>query len=86
MAAAAVLSREFAPPAFDIVRAAHAELEVTDLEASRAFYVDVLGLIETERTDDRIYLRGWEERLHHSIVLHGAGEAARFAEVFAIVA
>lgn len=76
MAAAAVLSREFAPPAFDIVRAAHAELEVTDLEASRAFYVDVLGLVETEHTDDRIYLRGWEERLHHSIVLRRAGEAA----------
>jgi catechol 2,3-dioxygenase len=76
MGAAAVLTRQFARPAFDIVRAAHAELEVTDLDASRAFYVDVLGLIETERTADAVHLRGWEERLHHSIVLRETGEAA----------
>jgi catechol 2,3-dioxygenase len=76
MAAAAVLSRPFEPPPFDIVRAAHAELEVTDLDASAAFYVDVLGLVVTERTGDALYLRGWEERLHHSIVLRAGGEPA----------
>ena len=74
--AAAVLSKEFAPPAFDIVRAAHAELEVTDLDAAAEFYVDLLGLVETERTADALYLRGWEERLHHSIVLRASPEAA----------
>ena len=59
---------------FDIVRVAHVELVVTDLAASRAFYVDVLGLVPTEETDDAIYLRGYEERLHHSLVLR-AGPA-----------
>ena len=32
---------------FDILRCAYAELVVTDLAASRAFYVDVLGLTVT---------------------------------------
>ncbi|HVM57048.1 MAG TPA: VOC family protein, partial [Gaiellaceae bacterium] len=59
---------------FDIVRVAHVELVVTDLAASREFYVDVLGLVPTEEADDAIYLRGYEERLHHSLVLR-AGPA-----------
>ena len=48
---------------------AHVELTVTDLAASREFYVDVLGLVPTAETDDALYLRGYEERLHHSLVL-----------------
>ena len=56
-------------PPFDIVRVAHVELTVTDLAASREFYVDVLGLVPTAETDDALYLRGYEERLHHSLVL-----------------
>lgn len=56
-------------PPFDIVRAQHVELTVTDLDASREFYVDLLGLYLTEETDDALYLRGFEERLHHSLVL-----------------
>ncbi|MEC9141899.1 MAG: VOC family protein, partial [Pseudomonadota bacterium] len=31
-------------PAFNVVRVSHAELIVTDLDASRAFYADTLGL------------------------------------------
>lgn len=61
---------------FDIMRAAYLELDVTDLAASRAFYVDLLGLVVTAETDDALYLRGWEERLHHSIVLRQAPRAA----------
>ncbi len=56
-------------PAFDVLRSAYAELTVTDLAASRAFYVDLLGLVVSHEDDEAIYLRGWEERLHHSIVL-----------------
>src|SRR5665213_3086949 len=40
--------------------------------ASRAFYVDTLGLQVTEETADIIYLRGLEERNHHSLVLKKA--------------
>lgn len=62
-------------PPFDVMRAAYVELLVTDLEASRHYYVDLLGLIVSAETDDAIYLRGWEERLHHSIVLRRAAAA-----------
>jgi catechol 2,3-dioxygenase len=61
-----------APPArppYDIVRAAWAELVVPDLAPVAEFYVDVLGLVVSEQTPDALYLRGWEERLHHSLVL-----------------
>jgi catechol 2,3-dioxygenase len=64
------------PPPFDIMRAAYAELTVTDLDASERFYVELLGLIVSARTDDALYLRGWEERLHHSLILHRAPVAA----------
>ena len=63
-----------APP--DIVRAASIELVVTDLKASRAFYCDVLGLLVTYEDDDAIYLRGFEEYLHHSLVLRKGNHAA----------
>src|SRR3954468_17326273 len=61
---------------FDILRAAYVELGVRDLEASRRFYVDLLGLVVSAETDDALYLRGWEERMHHSIVLRQADPAA----------
>ncbi|MCC6270621.1 MAG: 3,4-dihydroxyphenylacetate 2,3-dioxygenase [Microbacteriaceae bacterium] len=54
---------------FDIIRSAYAELIVSDLAASRAFYVDVLGLVVTYEDDNAIYLRAFEEYLHHSLVL-----------------
>ena len=56
-------------PAPDIVRAAYAELIVTDLGASRHFYRDVLGLVVTEEDEKSVYLRAFEEYLHHSLVL-----------------
>ena len=59
----------------NIIRAAHGEFRVTDLERARTFYVDLLGFIETERTSDALYLRGLEERGHHSLVLR-LGHAA----------
>ncbi|TCP30856.1 catechol 2,3-dioxygenase [Scopulibacillus darangshiensis] len=62
--------------AFDIIRTARAVLNVTDLEASRRFYVDALGLIETESDDSTIYLRGLEEHNHHSLVLKKADTAS----------
>jgi catechol 2,3-dioxygenase len=57
------------PPAPDIVRAAYAELVVSDLAASLHFYRDVLGLVVTEQDDAAVYLRAFEEYLHHSLVL-----------------
>ncbi|SHG43549.1 3,4-dihydroxyphenylacetate 2,3-dioxygenase [Ornithinibacillus halophilus] len=59
---------------FNIIRCARAILHVTDLEASRKFYVDALGFIETESDDGHIYLRGLEEHTHHSLVLKKADQ------------
>ncbi len=59
---------------FSITRLGHAEIRVTDLEAARRFYVGLLGFIETESEPGRIYLRGYEERYHHSITLKEAPE------------
>lgn len=54
---------------FNILRAARAVVNVTDLHAAREFYVDALGFVETEATADTLYLRGLEERTHHSLAL-----------------
>lgn len=54
---------------FDILRCAYGELVVRDLEASVHFYRDLLGLVLTERGAGTAYLRGWEERGHHSLIL-----------------
>ncbi len=54
---------------WNILRAAHVELFVTDLGKSKQFYVEMLGFIVTEETNQQVYLRGVEERVHHSVVL-----------------
>src|SRR2546428_1035823 len=56
----------------EILRLGHVEYRVTDLERARAFYVDLLGFVETGRDGTRVYLRGLEERDHHSLVLRQA--------------
>ncbi len=69
-----MLNVAWVDPPFDIVRTAHVELVVRDLDAARAFYVDLLGLVVTAETDDALYLRAFEERLHHSLVLRLGAE------------
>ena len=55
--ASKLVSEPAATPAYDIVRAALAELRVTDLEASEHFYVELLGMVVADRTKDALYLR-----------------------------
>lgn len=59
-------------PPFNIVRLSHVDLHVTDLEWSRAYYVDMLGLQVTHEGNGSLYLRAMEERGHHSVVLRQA--------------
>ncbi|MEV0969988.1 3,4-dihydroxyphenylacetate 2,3-dioxygenase [Microtetraspora glauca] len=63
-------------PAPDIVRCAYMELVVTDLKKSREFYVDMLGLVVTEENENEIYLRTFEEFIHHNLVLRQGPVAA----------
>ena len=59
---------DFFPP-FNITRASHLVFTARDLAASRDFYTEVIGLIVTDETPDTLWLRGVEERCHHSLTL-----------------
>lgn len=56
-------------PEFNTIRLSHIELSVHDLEASRTFYCDILGLQLTGEGSDRLYFRAMEERGHHCLIL-----------------
>ena len=58
----------FCPP-FNITRASHLTLTAQDLPASRVFYTEVIGLIVADEDANTLYLRGVEERQHHSLTL-----------------
>ena len=60
------------------------ELVVTDLAASRNFYVDVLGLVVTEEDEQAVYLRSIEEFIHHNLVLRKGPLAAAAALAFRV--
>ena len=53
----------------DILRCAYMEIIVTDLAKSREFYVDTLGLVVTHEDEEALYLRTYEEFIHHNLVL-----------------
>lgn len=63
-------------PPFNILRISHIELNVTNLAASRKFYHEVLGLAVTDESDQRVYMRGMEERSHHCVILVQAAKAS----------
>lgn len=52
-----------------ILRLGHVEVRVPDLELCAAYYTEVLGLREVAREGDHVYLKGWDEHDHHSVVL-----------------
>ncbi len=56
-------------PPFNTIRLSHCVLNVADLTASKAFYVDTLGLQISGETASHVYLRAMEERGHHCLVL-----------------
>jgi catechol 2,3-dioxygenase len=58
----------FNPP-FNITRASHLVLTAQDLPASRDFYTQVLGLVVSDEDANTMFLRGVEERGHHSLTL-----------------
>jgi catechol 2,3-dioxygenase len=58
-----------APTAPDIVRSAYVDLVVTDLERARAWWVDIIGFHVEHEEPGTLYLRGYEEFVHHSVAL-----------------
>jgi catechol 2,3-dioxygenase len=65
----------FNPP-FNVVRSSHVVLGVSDLDRSLAFYQHTLGLCLEDQTPQVAWLRGVEERQHHSLVLKKADTPA----------
>jgi catechol 2,3-dioxygenase len=64
----AIPQTNFKPP-FNITRASHLTLTAQDLAASRAFYTEVIGLLVADEDANTLWLRGVEERQHHSLTL-----------------
>jgi catechol 2,3-dioxygenase len=52
----------------------HIQINVKNLEKSLEFYRDIIGLIEVERDEEGVYLRGIEENRHHSIYIKESNE------------
>lgn len=68
-------------PNFDVAHLSHVELLTPDLEKSAEFFIDSMGLVESHRTDDSIYLRCWGDYEKYSVQLTqsdkaGAGHTA----------
>ena len=56
-------------PIFDIAHLAHVELLTPKFEESTRFFIDVMGMIESGREGNSVYLRGWDDYEHHSLQL-----------------
>jgi catechol 2,3-dioxygenase len=58
-------------PNLDIAHLGHIELLTPKFEESLAFFVDVLGMTESGRQGDSVYLRGWDDYERYSLKLTG---------------
>lgn len=52
-----------------VLRLGYVHLAVTDMAEAHNHYAEVVGLAESQHTADHIYLKGWDEWDHHSLVL-----------------
>ena len=57
------------PPLHDVAHLGHIELLTPKLCESLWFFVEVLGLTETGREGNSIYLRTWDDYEHHTVKL-----------------
>lgn len=58
-----------------VLRLGRVELRVLDLEKSVDYYKNVIGLEETGRVGDSVYLKAWDEWDHHSLILTKSNRA-----------
>lgn len=62
-------------PITDVAHLAHVEILSPKPDESVRFFVDVMGMTETARRGDSVYLRAWDDYEHHTVKL----TAAKFA-------
>jgi catechol 2,3-dioxygenase len=58
-----------------VMRIGRVELNVLDLDQSVEYYTKVIGLEETGRTGNSVYLKAWDEYDHHSLILTKSNKA-----------
>src|SRR5258708_12193754 len=56
-------------PIYDLAHLAHMEMLTPKPDESLKFFVDVMGMTETARKGDSVYLRGWDDYEHHTLKL-----------------
>jgi catechol 2,3-dioxygenase len=52
-----------------VLRLSHVDITVTDLDLATAYYTEVIGMLEVQRSADSVYLKCWDEADHHSLRL-----------------
>ncbi|MGO9421946.1 catechol 2,3-dioxygenase [Roseiarcus sp.] len=63
-------------PIMDVAHLGHLELLTPKPEESLRFFVDVLGMTESGRKADSVFLRAWDDYEHYSLQLTAAKTAA----------
>jgi len=58
---------EVGEPKFDLAQLAHVEIFTPKVEETLWFFKELLGLEETERNGESVYLRAYEDFYHHSL-------------------
>src|ERR1700693_5604213 len=59
-------------PIIDLAHLGHLELLTPKPEESLRFFVDIMGMTESGRKGDSVYLRGWDDYEHHTLKLTGS--------------
>jgi catechol 2,3-dioxygenase-like lactoylglutathione lyase family enzyme len=57
------------PPLHDVAHLGHIELLTPKICESLWFFVEVLGMTETCRVGNSVYLRTWDDYEHHTVKL-----------------
>ncbi len=61
-------------PMFDIAQLAHVEILTPEPERSLWFFKELLGMDETARVEQSVFLRAYEEFYHHSLKITEAAQ------------
>lgn len=69
------MSDREAEPIQDVAHLAHVEILTPDLAATAAFFTDIIGLYESHRSGDAVYLRAWGDYYHHTLKITGSRQA-----------
>ena len=65
-------SLDVAEPVMDLAHLGHLELLTPKPEESLRFFVDVMGMTESGRQGDSVYLRGWDDYERYCVKLTAA--------------